>query len=127
MQNSQQRFPAPRGNKNHNQGGADDELQGTNPDSELQQHQGGSLMPIVGTQRYQKHDANSGKVSELRIRSTLEWERIERVTLEKLEEIKAERLIQMERVIETFNLDTAYKCRVFTNYHRSLQKIQRNW
>ena len=37
-----------------------------------------------------------------------EWERIERVTLEKLEEIKAERLIQMERAIETFNLDTAY-------------------
>ena len=30
------------------------------------------------------------------------------MTLEKLEEIKDERLIQMERVIETFDLDTAY-------------------
>ena len=90
VQNSQQRFPAPRGNRNQHQGGVDDELQGTNPDSELQQHQGGSLMPVVGTQRYQRHDANSGKVSELRRKSDYEWERLERVTFEKLEEIKTE-------------------------------------
>ena len=65
-------------------------------------------MPVVGTQRYQRHDANSGKVSELRRKSDYEWERLERVTFEKLEEIKTERMEQMEQTIAAFNIDTIY-------------------
>ena len=51
-------------------------------------------------QQQKRHDANAGKVSELRMKSLSEWDRIERLFWEKIQQIKAERARQMEVKLE---------------------------
>ena len=91
-------FPAPRSSRNRNQPNADGEQQNS-ADSGVPQGNYHSAL-AVGTQRYHKHDANSGKVSELRRKSECEWQRIETLLREKLQEIRVERLRQFELMCE---------------------------
>ena len=94
IQNNQLRFPAPRSSKECRRGETNGQGVTEHGLGELQEQCNQAL--AIGTQRYQKHNADSGKVSELRKRSTAEWERLEFLTRGKLHEIATERTRQME-------------------------------
>jgi hypothetical protein len=97
VQKNQSKLPAPRSSRNRSENNGDGGSQ-CSSDGELQQPQVNSNLALaVGSRgKFQKYDADIGKVAELRLKSSGEWERIERLLREKLQKIRSERLRQFD-------------------------------
>jgi len=87
-------LPAPRAGKARGNRGTVHNDQQSSSDGEETAHNRPQYQP------QKRHDANSGKVSELRMKSLSEWDRIERLFWEKIKQITAERAQQMEVKLE---------------------------